>query len=251
MRCGRLRTARLLLTRCSLAKNPTRRTTRCIVLALWLLSLATALLLELVNSVRLAQILFLPHAFGDTSRSLAHRRDVRDEALLLEVLEGTRSFLVGFWGLDSAGLDTFIDFGALHAHVLIFIVVTISTGTLALDDLRRLFWGLSLRHQLLFLLFPHILLLLLFALLFQLALGLQRVQLLLNLGFGEVDVLVEVDISAAEAFLNFHELELHPRTQLMQLDGHIRILLLVLVVFWEDDPRLWEVVSLALGAEAS
>jgi len=58
---------------------------------------------------------------------------------------------------------------------------------------------------------------------------------LLNLRLGKRDVAVEVDVAAAEAFLDFDELELHPWAELVKLDGDRRVLFLILIVFRKDD----------------
>lgn len=46
---------------------------------------------------------------------------------------------------------------------------------------------------------------------------------------------VEVDVAAAEAFLDFDELQLHPWAELVELDGDRRVLFLILIVFRKDD----------------
>lgn len=61
-------------------------------------------------------------------------------------------------------------------------------------------------------------------------------------------VSVEDHISTAEAFDNLDKAELESRTQLVQTDGYIRVLFLVLVIVWQNNLGAREVLHLALRA---
>lgn len=46
---------------------------------------------------------------------------------------------------------------------------------------------------------------------------------------------MKVDVSTAEALLDFDKFELKTWSKLVKLDGNVAVLLLVLEVFWKDD----------------
>ena len=97
-------------------------------------------------------------------------------------------------------------------------------------------------------LLADVLFLLLLAPGFELALVLERVELLLHFGGGARLVRVEHHVAAAEALLNFDEAQLEAGAELVKPDRHLRVLLLVLVVVRQRDLASWQVVNLALRA---
>jgi len=74
-------------------------------------------------------------------------------------------------------------------------------------------------------------------LLFQLALALQPVQILLDIFRALVLMCMENDVSPAESLLDLDQAQFDARAQLMEPDSHLSVLLLVLVVVGQSNLR--------------
>lgn len=83
---------------------------------------------------------------------------------------------------------------------------------------------------------------LLLPLFFQLALALQRVKLLLDV-FGALILMgVEHNITTAQTFFDLDQSEFNSRPKLMQPNGHLGVLLLVLIIGRERNFTVWKII---------
>ena len=117
------------------------------------------LFLEFVDAVGLLQILLLPHAFGNTGRSLLRWCNIRNISFLLKILKCLLLGITSLRLLNSPRLHSFINLSSLHRHIIIIIFSSILLRIifLILENFFRLFGSLPLCLQFFQLLFPNIL----------------------------------------------------------------------------------------------
>ena len=105
----------------------------------------------------------------------------------------------------------------------------------------------SLLRILLLLLSLHVLFLNTFPFRFELPLPFDFIHLLLDFWLGLLHIRMEHHIPSAQTLFYLHQLQSQSRSQLMQLNSHIAILLLVLEIIWQYDFGLRDVISFTLG----
>jgi hypothetical protein len=91
----------------------------------------------------------------------------------------------------------------------------------------------------LFLLAADVFLLDFFAFLFEITLVLHAVKLLPHFSSSAFLVSMEDNVASAKTFFNLHEPETKAWTELVQSNGNLTVLLLILIVVWQNNLGTW------------